>query len=814
MRKLGNLAEQFRGGWAGWCLISMAVGLAGCGGSGANGGSGGGGTPTVATPGFSLAGGTYTATQSVTITSATPGATIYYTTNGTTPTTASSVYSAPVSVTASETLEAIAVESGYDSSAVASVAYVINLPPVANVGGPYSITPGVAITFNGSGSSSPQGKTLTYAWNFGDGNTATGVSPTHIFATAGTYTVQLTVTDSSNVSSTASVQLIAPNGRAYANQKALSGAHVYVLAANTTGYGGPGLAASSSNASISLLSPASTGQSDSVGAYVTTGSDGSFLIAGDYTCTAGSQVYLYALGGSIGSGTNTAIGLLAALGTCPSGGTFTSIPYVVMNEVSTIATAYAIAGFATDATHVSSSGTALAKVGIANALAAAANLETLSTGVALATTPAGNGNVPQAEINTLANVLADCTGSGAASSNACSLLMGYARSGGTTGAMPTDTATAAINIAHNPGANVGALYGLVGGTPPFTYQLTVQPNDWTIALTFTGSGLSGTGLDTVRIDGSGNAWVTSYYGSNVTKLSSMGAILSGSSGFTGGGLNYPTGLAIDLAGNAWVANFDGASVTEISASGAVLSGSAGYTGGGLSRPYGVAVDGTGNVWVANEAGTVTELSNTGAAISGSSGFAVTPRSVPWGIAIDSSGNAWISNNVFAPITELSGAGVLLSGASGFTGGGLTSSEDVAIDGFGNAWFANGLGTSVVEFSPSGAVLSGVNGYRGGGIFTPRGLAIDGASNVWITNAENNTVTELSNSGAVLSGTTGYTVASLAGPGSAGVDGSGNVWIANVSSINGTSVAEFIGAGVPVVTPLAAGVKNNMIGMRP
>jgi hypothetical protein len=81
-----------------------------------------------ATPVFSLAPGSYTTTQSVTIADITPGATIYYTTNGSTPTTASTKYTGAISVSVTETLEAIAVATGYTNSAVATAAYTIGYP--------------------------------------------------------------------------------------------------------------------------------------------------------------------------------------------------------------------------------------------------------------------------------------------------------------------------------------------------------------------------------------------------------------------------------------------------------------------------------------------------------------------------------------------------------------------------------------------------------------------------------------------------------------------------------------------------------------
>lgn len=85
-------------------------------------------TPPTATPTFSLAPGTYPMAQTVTIGDATSGATIYFTTNGTTPTTASTIYAGPITVTATETVQAIALAIGYTQSAVGSAAYTIVTP--------------------------------------------------------------------------------------------------------------------------------------------------------------------------------------------------------------------------------------------------------------------------------------------------------------------------------------------------------------------------------------------------------------------------------------------------------------------------------------------------------------------------------------------------------------------------------------------------------------------------------------------------------------------------------------------------------------
>ena len=115
----------------------------------------------VGAPTFAPAAGTYTENQTVTLSSSTNGATLYYTTDGTTPTTGSHVYSGAISVTGtagqsiSTTIKAIAVKDGMQTSSVASATYVIEIPTPAP--GTYAVT-----VNNGTGDGSyAEGATVT-----------------------------------------------------------------------------------------------------------------------------------------------------------------------------------------------------------------------------------------------------------------------------------------------------------------------------------------------------------------------------------------------------------------------------------------------------------------------------------------------------------------------------------------------------------------------------------------------------------------------------------------------------------------------------
>ncbi len=136
-----------------------------------------------ASPTFSPVAGTYTAAQTVSISDTTAGATIYYTTNGTTPTTSSTVYSGAITISSTETLEAIATATGYSTSAVATAAYTIAnpQPAISGVSPAFTSAGGAAFTLTVSGSGFSAGSTIYWG---ASALTTTYVSATQLTAQA------------------------------------------------------------------------------------------------------------------------------------------------------------------------------------------------------------------------------------------------------------------------------------------------------------------------------------------------------------------------------------------------------------------------------------------------------------------------------------------------------------------------------------------------------------------------------------------------------------------------------------------------------
>jgi streptogramin lyase len=605
------------------------------------------------------------------------------------------------------------------------------------------------------------------------------------------------------------------SGSAYGGQQPITSSRLYMYAADTTGYG---------HASDSLIkvanNPQFPSQLDENGNYyvVTDPTSGNFsLVAGQYACSVGQQIYVYLVGGNTGLGSNSAISEMAILGTCNATGGFSQLTsYIYMNEVSTVAAAYALAGFATDATHIAASSTALAGTGLRNAFNNAPNIYNVNGGPAqssLAATPQGSGQVPQQLINSLADIIASCINSDGPSSANCSTLLTTATN--SSGTAPGDTASAMINIAHNPAANVATLFTLFSNVSPFQPSLTTQPADFSLVLTFSnGVSTQPVGL---AVDATGNIWITNNNAGTVTELSPTGKVLSGT-GYKDAGLLFPTGVAIDTSGNAWVVD-ESSFLVEIGAGGSSYND---YAGADLNNdPLSVAIDAHGFIWIGQNdtqavqfgpasGGFGEMLATTGGALKN-----LLPETTG-AVAIDSSNNAFFVNYEEQSSTKASSVSKFASSGTPFSSGdgfgynlNQRNGSSIAIDSSQNFWMTNLAGSVTVGNNAGTAVIlasgSSTSGTTcPGGISIPEGIAFDGSSNAWIAN-NSGSLSELNSTGAAVTGCNGLsgtTNMAMSGIQAIAIDGSGNVWTANHSS---GSIYEFVGSAIPVVTPIVAGL---------
>lgn len=602
-------------------------------------------------------------------------------------------------------------------------------------------------------------------------------------------------------------------------------------------------------ASVALYAAGTSGYASAAAQIAAASSDksGSFSIPASYTCPlAASQMYLVATGGTVRSNdANSNLALMTALGSCGNLGSSS----VVVNEATTVASAWATAPFAAnDALTGNSSylylGTSSSnQIGLANAFAAVNNLVDISTGKVRFVVPAGNATVPYVEINTLANFLNACaatSGGVEGDGSACGTLFGATDllGDGTFGSSiaPSDTLQAAFNIAQHPAPyNYGyrldrysttfPLMGLATTSSPFqpVFTSTSTPSDWSISLNYTsGGGLSSAStVGSFAIDASGDVWITDTAAGSVIEWNAVGAAQSPSTGFSAGG----GPIAIDASGNVWVSG-DGA-LYELSNLGAAYpwSPTGGVAGGGGD----MAIDAESNLWITSSTG-VYEFNSLGQKSSPSDGYTNDTVTNVSAVGIDSSDNVWLADrnnaenqNLYAEITNPGGQLVYngkLPGSENF--------PEIAADGAGKTW---ALGSNLVSVIPAyggkGATLQATS-YDGGGtsaggssgldFWNARGIALDGAGTAWIANQGGHTnpvippgVLPIALSLSDYTAAVSYTSSSLgAGTLRVAVDGAGNVWVLLADN----SVTEYVGAATPVVMPLALGVQKKKLGAKP
>lgn len=321
---------------------------------------------------------------------------------------------------------------------------------------------------------------------------------------------------------------------------------------------------------------------------------------------------------------------------------------------------------------------------------------------------------------------------------------------------------------------------------------------------FEGGGLSGAGYG-VTLDPDGDIWVANYGfaapepgcpaerqppHNSVSKFSPDGTPLSPEQGFTGGGLNWPQGVASDQAGNIWTANCQGGAVTRIPA-GDPSGGLA--IDAGLERAFDVAINQRGLAFVTDLLGDQLAIIEPDGTPRADSPVTDLGLDRPMGIAADSRGNMWIANSALIDLP-------------------CPGPVDIELEG-------NGGSLSMLKKGGRPATGPGTT-YRGGGLTIPWGIAVDGDDNVWVSNFGQQRVSQFcgvrpwkcppgSETGDPISPDgSGYFFDGFVRITAVQIDPSGNVWSTNnwklipvQSNPGGYEVVVLVGAAEPLRTPL-------------
>jgi hypothetical protein len=509
------------------------------------------------------------------------------------------------------------------------------------------------------------------------------------------------------------------HGLLVGGRQPISGSTITVWATGSTGYG---------SAATSLASTTSNGS-------------GYFSIpAGTYTCPSlSTPLYITAQGGNPGNtpnggnptGDNPDVLLVATLGVC---GPAEENSFIVINEVTTVASAFALSGFMTPANFGTSTNIGIADAigapysatptfasnnnnltGLSNAVTTAGTLASMATGGS----PGGaaNATVDSAKIDTMANVLAACTNTDPVNgSTTCSTLFTQVSPASST-ATPTasNTFEAAYYLCANPtstngsGSNLTAVFNTAVANAPFMPALTSAPNDWTVGVNYAVPSL--TAAQRLAIDATGNVWVTSS--GQVSEISPAGGVttFTGAQGTTT--ITTPYGVAADLNGNVLVTDSGTNQILQFSSTSDSYVGSiAGATVTG-EQPYGIAFDKNNKAWITEN--TTNSVSTTVGILEGctyTAGAFCTSTTPAAGANTGGEGALAVAldknSTIFTPSRYQSLAGT----GSTATSGAIRNWND-----------SSGAGSNNVAYGTSSPVKA----------FFPTGAVFDATGNMWFSN---------------------------------------------------------------------------------
>ena len=438
--------------------------------------------------------------------------------------------------------------------------------------------------------------------------------------------------------------------------------------------------------------------------------------------------------------------LMASLGTGP-------ISAVRVNELTTVASAYAFAQFFASDYFIAGSA-----VPLSIAAAMAENLVSSQSGTGssvIQTTPNGFETNAWSTLGTLGNVLAACT---QGISNACTNLFSLTPSA--SGIAPSTTLQAMVNIALNPAANVSGIYNLgsvvtsyspalTGGQGPSSTAPLQKLDAWTMAVKVNNSGNASCpfgGPANVTFDVNGYAWINNNVIQGTPNSANClivlkpngqpanGLVNTPNSPITGGGiLGSGFGIAIDKLGFIWSGSFGWGNtvptsgiVAKLSSLGVPISPATGYNSG-LLRVQGTAVDQSNNVWMASYGNnTVVVYPNQ----TTNPLTYVDSNTEPFGVAISGDGYAWVTYTGSDAVSKLRYTSGVVSKLFTVRLPSGSNPKGVAVDSLGNAWVAAGNTSTVYAINSSGTI---VGTYTGQGINGPWGISLDAKGNVWVSN---------------------------------------------------------------------------------
>ncbi len=616
-----------------------------------------------------------------------------------------------------------------------------------------------------------------------------GSAPTSAAATSTTTTTPLTV-----------------SGHVKSGLVPVSGSTVRLYVAGSTG---------NASAARSLLSIPATGVD-----YVTTDTAGAFGFSGDFQCASTDQVYVVATGGNPGlaAGTNnSALVMVDAIGSCSN---LAAANYTILvNEVTTVAAAWALAPFITSATALGASSTN--STGLANAFLNAQLLADPTLGTSPGSALLSNETIEAAKVNALANALALCVNA----PSACASLFAAATPSG--GAQPSDTLVAALSIVKHPAQNVAAVYAAANAAPVFSAALTRAPHDWTMSLTVSGAGLNSP--TQLAVDTLGDVWVANYVNS-ISAVSPQGKPLSpaattgvaNSGGFANGVLTEIYGLAVDTNNNVWATyeespyhNGTFGSVVSLNGQtsgntlGSVIANKTTSGGNGsnyfydnsIDYPESLASDSNGNILIGSYAnGAATIYTSAGVpALSGyvngspvyATGLGSGYAAFPVAISGDGNGGVWLANVGDNTVTHADAFGNIVSHPAC-----CNKANGIATDKLGNAWVANYQSSSVSEVSPyCDATGAGINPNCGASIPVPSAgvVTIAGSAQVSSTSSCSLAGTPIAQCPAADTTTTTTSVSTggVSYPAGLSIDAAQNIFVANY---RGSSFSEIAGNG--------------------